>query len=375
LHRAISEETISHSSTTRGAGSGGKGTKRISRLADYNKAIGINPKHASAYLNRCSALKSKKDYAAAIRDCTTALEINPELAAAYNNRGTVYADQEDYDRAIQDYTAAIRLNGKYALAYTNRGAAYRMKGDKANAKEDYLKAQSLSPDEDTKQRIEAGLVAIGVSAADKDADPDYQGCNKLYGNAAIAACDRAIASNKFAGPDLAVLYSSRAYELVDQNRMDDAMSDADAAISLDPESESAFNQRGDVYYTKGEYEPAIKDYSEGIRLAAKAYSLTDRGNAYRELKDYDRAIADYSETIRLDSTYTRAFWNRGKAYHTKGDDARAREDYTTALSLNPTEEMKQDIEDALKELPAPTASTPSDSTAISGSETPAGASR
>jgi hypothetical protein len=60
-----------------------------------------------------------------------------------------------------------------------------------------------------------------------------------------------------------------------------------------------------------------------------------------------------AEAIRLDPTYTRAFLNRGRPYHAKGDDARSREEYDTALSLNPAEDMKQDIEDALKELAPP----------------------
>ena len=40
----------------------------------------------------------------------------------------------------------------------------------------------------------------------------------------------------------------------------------------------------------------------------------NRGHAYINKGDYDRAIADYTEAIRLDPKYAIAYGNRGKAY-------------------------------------------------------------
>ena len=39
-----------------------------------------------------------------------------------------------------------------------------------------------------------------------------------------------------------------------------------------------------------------------------------RGVAYHSLKQYDRAIDDYSQAIRLDPNYAFAYNNRGNAY-------------------------------------------------------------
>jgi Trypsin-like peptidase domain/TPR repeat len=56
--------------------------------------------------------------------------------------------------------------------------------------------------------------------------------------------------------------------------------------------------------------------SEGVNLAA-AYN--NRGNAYGRKSDYDRAIADYSEAIQLDPKKAEIFNNRGFTYFDKQD--------------------------------------------------------
>ncbi|MGE4597046.1 MAG: tetratricopeptide repeat protein [Methylophilaceae bacterium] len=52
-------------------------------IADYNKAIEINPNHADAYYNRGIAKDNLEDYYGAIADYTKAIEIDPNDAEAY----------------------------------------------------------------------------------------------------------------------------------------------------------------------------------------------------------------------------------------------------------------------------------------------------
>lgn len=44
-----------------------------------------------------------------------------------------------------------------------------------------------------------------------------------------------------------------------------------------------------------------------------------RGNVYSYNGDYDRAIQDYDQAIRLNSSDAKTFYNRGAAYQDKGD--------------------------------------------------------
>ena len=99
----------------------------------------------------------------------------------------------------------------------------------------------------------------------------------------------------------------------------------------------AFNNRALAFQAEREYQHAIADYSDAIRLDPEfAHAWYNRGTAYQAQSDYDRAIADYGNAIRLDSTYSHAYKNRGLAYQSKGDLDQANADLNEAYRLTPT---------------------------------------
>ena len=54
-----------------------------------------------------SPTTKKGDYDRAIADYNKALELDPKDATAYNNRGYAYRQKGDYDKAIADYDKAL----------------------------------------------------------------------------------------------------------------------------------------------------------------------------------------------------------------------------------------------------------------------------
>jgi len=82
-----------------------------------------------------------KDYAGAIADYTKAIELDPNDAKAYYNRGNSKKNLKDYKGAITDYTKAIELKPDYVDAYYNRGTSkWYLKQDYCS---DYKKACEL----------------------------------------------------------------------------------------------------------------------------------------------------------------------------------------------------------------------------------------
>ena len=67
------------------------------------------------------------------------------------------------------------------------------------------------------------------------------------------------------------------------------------------------------------------------RLGKSFGSLNDSGSAYANKGQYDRAIADFDEAIKLDPEYALSFYNRGCAYAMKGQHDRAIADYDEAI--------------------------------------------
>ena len=72
--------------------------------------------------------------------------------------------------------------------------------------------------------------------------------------------------------------------------------------------------------TKEEYDKAIADYNEAIRLDPKdAAAYDNRGNAWQAKGEYDKAIADYNEAIRLDPKDADAYNGRAWLWATCPD--------------------------------------------------------
>jgi tetratricopeptide (TPR) repeat protein len=79
----------------------------------------------------------------AIANYSKAIKINPKFAKAYNNRGIAYTLKKKYDSAIADFSKAIELDPKNGKAYNNRAIVYSYQGETEKARQDLHKAQSL----------------------------------------------------------------------------------------------------------------------------------------------------------------------------------------------------------------------------------------
>lgn len=104
----------------------------------------------------------------------------------------------------------------------------------------------------------------------------------------------------------------------------------------DPQEAADYNLRGLAYYQHGEYQEAILDLNEAIRLDPQyAEAYNNRGAAYGDLGHHRRAIQDYDEAIRLDPRLALAYNNRGVAYIKLNQHQRAIEDLNQAILLDP----------------------------------------
>ena len=191
-----------------------------------------------AYYTRGYWHNDNREYDDAIKDFTLAIRSNPKFTDPYYFRGIIYTEVGDYTKAIDDFTKVIMLNPHYIAVYVSRGNVYSMVGEFGQAMADYTKAI---------ETIE--LNQRGIKSGVDDYRSSFEA--RMYSNLQLAI---------------------------------------------------AYNGRGNAYSLIGNYDMAIKDYDEAIKLDsqnAKAY-YHNRGNEYVRIKEYNKAMKDYESILRLD---------------------------------------------------------------------------
>ncbi len=152
----------------------------------------------------------------------------------------------------------------------------------------------------------------------------------------IDACNKIVALKVFKGPQLATIHFWRAVGWNKKGDYSKVIADVTEAIRLQP-SQAAYNLRGSAYYDKGEYDIAIADFDDALKLGAPSGIIFhNRGNAWRGKGDYARAIADYDAVIKSDPKSTFSFQNRGISKEALGDYDGALADINQAIRLDPT---------------------------------------
>ncbi|WP_245284248.1 tetratricopeptide repeat protein [Bradyrhizobium sp. WSM2254] len=255
-------------------------------IAGCSTAIKQNPKSQNvsiAYHNRGSAWSAKGDYDKAIADFDKALRLNPKLASSYSNRGRAWAMKGDYDKAIPDMNESIRLNPKDAVAYQNRGTVFYHKGDYDKAIADWNESIRLNPREATAY---SGRGSAWMGKRDYDR--------------AIVDLNESIRLD----PKNAIAYSNRGLAWTGKSGYENAIADLNESIRLNPRNAVSYSVRGLAWSFKGDYDKAIADLTESIRLNPKlANPYNHRGTAWSKKGDLDKAISDYKEAVRLNPDY------------------------------------------------------------------------
>ena len=114
-------------------------------LADFARAIALDPHNARAFRERSNAYRGIGQLDKALADANDAVRLDPNNAQACDYRGNVFNNNQQYDRAIADYNEAIRLKPDDAQSFMDRGVAYYFKKDYQAAIGDYDQAIKLDP--------------------------------------------------------------------------------------------------------------------------------------------------------------------------------------------------------------------------------------
>src|SRR5262249_6175665 len=182
--------------------------------------------------------------------------------------------------------------------------------------------------------VAAVFLAASGGAAAATAE-DLEACYKAQRDAAISACTAAITSKKHQGAELATAHVVRGNAYFSKGDYDAAIRDYDEAIRLNPKNAVAFYNRGNVYNSAAQYDAAISNFDEAIRIRPDyANAFNNRCSAYNAKGEYDLAIRDCSQALQLDPKKANAFVGLGNAYNRKHDYDAAMKAYDEAIQLD-----------------------------------------
>ena len=165
----------------------------------------------------------------------------------------------------------------------------------------------------------------------------------------LASCTAVIKSGGQTPQRLVAAFTNRGNVYLSNRNYDSAVDDYNEAIKLNPKFASGFNVRGVAYLRKGRIDHAIEDFDEAIRLNPTfVLAFVNRAIAYQEKAQWDfdaylaegryedRAIQDLDEAIRLAPNNATAFRNRGFVHSRQQRYDRAIQDFDEAIRLDPS---------------------------------------
>jgi len=97
---------------------------REKTIAEYKKALEIDPQYTYSFINLGSIYFDVRRYAEAEELFKNSIKSAP-TAAAYHNLGLVYRKTAKYEQAIEAYEEALRLYPSYMKVYDELSIIYR----------------------------------------------------------------------------------------------------------------------------------------------------------------------------------------------------------------------------------------------------------
>jgi tetratricopeptide (TPR) repeat protein len=120
-----------------------------------------------------------------------------------------------------------------------------------------------------------------------------------------------------------------------------AIAEAESDSQAHRKYAEAYDARGDAHAEMGNFERAIQDYGEALKLKPEdASPLLERGLAYEQTGDHNRALRDFDEALKLNPKNDIAFYYRSIVHAKKGNNDRAIQDLDEAIELDPRSDGK-----------------------------------
>lgn len=231
-----------------------------------------------------------RNFDAALQHYEKAIELDPTDMSFRTNKAAVYFEQKDYQKCIAECNQAIEVGRENRADFKLIAKAYaRMAGAYVKL-EDYLNARTYYQKSLTEHRI-----------------PDT--LSKL-------------------------------------SEVEKIIKEQERKAYINPEMSLEEKNQGNACFQKGDYPTAVRHYTEAIKRNpddARLYS--NRAACYQKLAEFQLALKDCEECIRLDPEFLKGHVRKGMALMAMKEHSKALNAFQKALEIDPN---NQDALDGYK---------------------------
>ncbi|MFH1226500.1 MAG: tetratricopeptide repeat protein [Planctomycetota bacterium] len=295
-----------------------KQVKLTEAFKNLDYALKLDPLNLFAYMLRTAIYGFRKKYVEASSELDKLKELDPNEVVVYYIEASIYAEKKEMDKAIAVITKGIENGVDCVVLYDLRGRLLLTKEDYTRALDDFNKVIELAPSQ-------MDIIEFGTS-------------------------------------DLCESYCCRGKIFAELNEGAKAIADMEEAIKVFAENSYPYECLALIYDHLEKHGKAAKYAKEAIKLGAendklsKIASFTDEtasnpayehfssGQDYHKKREFDKAITEYSEAIKIDAKFAKAYYYRANAYASNKDYKAAIEDGEMFLKLAPDDPKAKDME-------------------------------
>ncbi len=246
------------------------------------------PKDAAGYARRGAGFAARRDFAPALADLSKACELAPNEPEYFYRRALLYLQTGAMPQALADLDHALQLQEDFLPAYLPRAEIHLQQKDLAAADADFEHLDRLAPPQADLRlelagidaRLEKFPASIKQYGLWIDSHPDDSRLPGALGERCLASalqnqdlaqglsdCNKALRRADKHYPDYGQLYADRGMVYLRQGNYDKAIADFNDALKLNPKSARALYGRGVAESRKNQTKESAVDVAAARLIA------------------------------------------------------------------------------------------------------------
>lgn len=283
-------------------------------VRQLRKATDLSPGHPEYWAELGFFLSELGEFEGAANAYSKAIEIQPHNSDHYYSRSYVWRSAGNAEAALSDIEEALRLAPDDASNINSKGLIYFGNfGDYAKAEEAFFEAVALDPSDPVyadnlaqarQNQAKYGLAAKELAAAleiHRESDELHNRLGLILLDAAkYEAAEDAFAESLCITPENPDYAGNLAYSLQLQARYDAALEVLEEALNYDREEPWLHNRRALIYFARGDYAQAEKNFTVAMSLVPEApLFVRNRADAKLQQRDIKGAMKDAELAMKL----------------------------------------------------------------------------